>query len=117
MLFDSREIELLQASIKMFMDSPLYDPYDSALTSCTYKLAHLNSLTRFTEDEIDVLIVALNHCIDNPSVLVEEEVMWGNHVAEHALITWLSCNVDMADHALTTRLIMHCSPSYNALIT
>ena len=88
MLFDSREIELLQASIKMFMDSPLYDPYDSALTSCTYKLAHLNSLTRFTEDEIDVLIVALNHCIDNPSVLVEEEVMWE---LEDLLFYCMSC--------------------------
>ena len=40
-----------------------------------------------------------------------------DHVADHALITWLSCTNHVADHALITWLIYTDHVADNALIT
>ena len=56
---------------------PFDDSNETHLTlsrSCNYKLAHLNNLTCFTEDELAFLTGAVHYSISSRSVIVDKQV-------------------------------------------
>ena len=79
MLFTPYEVELLRGAIQMFdrCPEPFDDSNETHLTlsrSCNYKLAHLNNLTCFTENEIEFLTCAMYHSLGSDSVIMDEDV-------------------------------------------
>lgn len=79
MLFTPYEVELLRGVIQMFdrCPEPFDDSNETHLTlsrSCNYKLAHLNNLTCFTEDELAFLTGAVHYSISSRSVIVDKRV-------------------------------------------
>lgn len=84
MLFTNYEIELLQGALQMYDLRPdLPDDHSALSMSCRYKLSNLNSLTRFTEEELSLLTGAVYYSINSTAVIVDkrvrsdlEELLW-----------------------------------------
>jgi hypothetical protein len=73
MLFTPYEIDLLMGSIQMY-DSchDLLSDEINLSASCRYKLCNLNSLTRFTEEELTFLTGAVYYSINSGAVIVDK---------------------------------------------
>lgn len=75
MLFTNYEIELLQGALQMYDLRPdLPDDHSALSTSCRYKLSNLNSLSRFTEEELSFLTGAVYYSINSTAVIVDKRV-------------------------------------------
>ena len=75
MLFTPYEIDLLMGSIQMYDSCPdLLSDEINLSASCRYKLSNLNSLTRFTEEELTFLTSAVYYSINSTAVIVDKRV-------------------------------------------